>query len=298
MYDTDDLKTGYNSKNVTTGGPVEGGCAYVSFEEEPTLPTTASENLTGSDSDWDNLGELSDQGWSQSTSTSVNKFKGYHGKTLLSEVSDEENTFKVEFLEITRATTTKLRYGQNNVTTDSDGFVTGIDPTNIPDMVVPIVFDELLSNGVRQRTVFPRAKIDSIDDQGHQKGSLLVYGMTFTALVDESGRPYYVRRAKPASATGGDTKLSALSVGSLTLTPTFAAGTTSYAATTSNSSDTVSATANAASSGATVVITVNGNSIASGGTATWQTGENVVKVIVTNGHASKTYTVVVTKSGE
>lgn len=198
MNSTDDLKTTINPNNVTTGGPVEGGCCYTNFSASPTLPTTAAESLVGETSTWENVGELSDQGWTQSTSTSVNKFKGYHGTVLLTQISEEENTFKAEFLEVTRSTATKLRYGADNVTTDQDGFVSAIDPTHVPDEILPLVFDELFSNGVRQRTVFPRAKIDSIDDQAHQRGSLLVYGMTFTALVDDQGRPYYVRRAKKA----------------------------------------------------------------------------------------------------
>ena len=202
MYTIDDTNNNINPGNVTTGGPVEGGCCYTNFSDSPTLPTTASESLVESGSTWENVGELSDQGWTQSTSTSSNKFKGYHGSVLLTEVSDEENTFKAEFVEITRPTAAKLRYGKDKVTVDSDGFITAIDPTVVPGDIVPLVFDELFSNGVKQRTVFSRAKIDSIDDQAHQKGSLLVYGMTFTALVDSSGRPYYVRRAKPSAATG------------------------------------------------------------------------------------------------
>lgn len=204
MYTTDDTNTTINPSNVTTGGPVEGGCCYTNFSDSPQLPQTASESLVGTGSTWENVGELSDQGWTQSTSTSVNKFKGYHGTVLLTEVADEENTFKAEFLEITRATTDKLRYGESKVTVDEDGFVSAIDPTIVPGHIVPLVFDELLSNGIKQRTVFPRVKIDSVDDQAHQRGSLLVYGMTFTALVDSQNRPYYVRRSKPATTGSGE----------------------------------------------------------------------------------------------
>ena len=297
MYNTDDLNTGYNSKNVTTGGPVEGGCCYVSFDDNPTLPTTASESITGVGSGFLNLGELSDQGWSQSVSSTVNKFKGYHGKVLLSEVADEELTVKTEFLEVTRVNVLKLRYGVDNVTVDETGFATAMKHTSIPDETVALVFDELLSNGVKQRTVFPRVKIDSIDDQAHQKGALLVYGMTFTAYADDEGAAFYIYHAKPASSSAADATLSALSVGN-DLTPTFDKDVTAYAATTTDSTNTVTATATKASEGATVVITVNGNSIASGGTATWASGANTVKVVVTNGTSTKTYIVIVTKTGQ
>ena len=292
MLTTDDTNTTINPNNVTTGAPPEGACCYTDFSDEPTLPTTASESLTGSGSTWENVGELSDQGWTQSNSTTVQKFKGYHGTTLLSVVSEEENTFKAEFLEITRPTAAKLRFGAGNVTVDNDGFVSAINPTNVPDVTVPLVFDELLSNGVKQRTVFPRAKIESVDDQPHQRGALQYYGMTFTALVDDNGRPYYVRRAKRGVAA--DTSLTALTVGTLRLTPAFAQGNTEYAATTSESSVNVAAVASDAD--ATIAIKCGETTVTNGGSASLSAGENAITVTVTKGTDSRVYTVTVTKS--
>ncbi len=288
-----DNNTSINPSNVTTGSPVEGGCCYTSFEDSPTLPTTAASNIANAGSGFVNLGELSDQGYTQSTSTTVNKFKGWHGSVILSVVSDEENTFKAEFTEVTRAAVLKLRYGADNVTVDADGFVSAIDPTTVPNEVVPLVFDELFSNGVKQRTVFPRASIDSIDDQAHQKGSLLLYGMTFTANVDDDGKPYYIRRAKRTTTTD-DASLSALTVGSLTLSPTFDADLDAYTATTNEATATVTATATDNDSGIAVV--VNGDSIANGGTASFEDGANTIVITVTNGSATRSYTVTVTKS--
>ena len=292
MLTADDLNTTINPENVTTGSPVEGACCYTDFSDSPTLPTTASESLVETGSTWENVGELSDQGWTQSTSTSVNKFKGYHGKVLLTQVADEENTFKAEFVEITRATVAKLRYGADNVTIDNDGFVSAIDPKSVPDAIVPLVFDELFANGVKQRTVFPRAKIDSIDDQAHQRGSLLVYGMTFTALVDSNGRPYYVRRAKRGVTV--DTTLNSLTIGTLRLTPSFATGCYSYAASTTESSVDVTAVANDAN--ASVVIKNGSTTVTNGGTASLSAGENVITVTVANGTSTQVYTITVTKS--
>lgn len=91
-----------------------------------------------------------------------------------------------------------------------------------------------------------------------------------------------------------DTTLSALTIGSLTLAPTFAAGTTEY--TTETTATTATVTATATDNDAAVAITINGSSIASGGTATWQSGKNTVLITVTNGTYSKTYKVEVTKS--
>ena len=90
-----------------------------------------------------------------------------------------------------------------------------------------------------------------------------------------------------------DATLSALTIGALTLTPEFSPNVTSYAASTTNATNTITATAAAA--GATVAITVNDTPVQSGSAATWETGENTVEIVVTNGTASKTYTVIVTK---
>ncbi len=97
----------------------------------------------------------------------------------------------------------------------------------------------------------------------------------------------------PAEISGKNVNLSALTIGSLTLDPEFAAGTTEYTAVTANATNTITATAVDSSAG--VAITVNGNSISSGTTATWAEGENLVVVTVTNGGSSKRYTVTVTK---
>lgn len=98
----------------------------------------------------------------------------------------------------------------------------------------------------------------------------------------------------PASST--DATLSALSVGSLTLTPTFASGTLTYTAATTNASDVVTAVpGNAAAS---MKLTVGGKEIENGTPATWATGSNTLQIVVTaaDGTTTKTYKVTVTKS--
>lgn len=89
-------------------------------------------------------------------------------------------------------------------------------------------------------------------------------------------------------------KLSALSIGSLTLTPSFSAGTLHYTAGTTNASDTVTATA---ANGDAAAINVNGAAHTSGTAATWAEGENTVEVtVISAGKITQIYTVVVTAS--
>lgn len=96
-------------------------------------------------------------------------------------------------------------------------------------------------------------------------------------------------------AARAKTTLSALTIGSLTLTPAFDAGVTEYAVETTNATNKVTATPT--DEDATVTITLGeSTTIANGTSATWAAGENVLTIVVTNGDTTETYTVTVTKS--
>lgn len=87
-------------------------------------------------------------------------------------------------------------------------------------------------------------------------------------------------------------KLSALTLGTLTLSPAFDPNIIKYATTTTNASNAITATA---ASGVTVAITANGTSVDSGSSATWTAGENTVVITATKDGLVKTYTVTVVK---
>ena len=89
-------------------------------------------------------------------------------------------------------------------------------------------------------------------------------------------------------------QLTALTLGTLTLDPTFDADTYEYATTTTNATNAVTATGD---TGVEVAIKVNGAAHTSGDSATWELGENTVTVECTGeGMFPATYTVTVTKS--
>lgn len=90
--------------------------------------------------------------------------------------------------------------------------------------------------------------------------------------------------------------LAELNIGINALTPTFAAGTTSYTAATTNATDIVAAETE--DEGATVTIEMDDEEIENGSAVEWETGSNVVTFTVTaeNGATTKIYTVTVTKS--
>ena len=122
------------------------------------------------------------------------------------------------------------------------------------------------------------------------------YGTT-VVTPDLIFKPKYVTAASGDSGSGtatANTKLSALTIGNLTLSPTFDADTTAYTVATTNATNTVTATA--ADSNATIAITNGSTPVANGSAATWTDGTNTLTITVTSGAATKTYTVTVTKS--
>lgn len=98
-----------------------------------------------------------------------------------------------------------------------------------------------------------------------------------------------------AADTANDAQLSALKIGSETLSPTFDPTVLSYTVTASAASDKVEATP--AVAGAQVSITYNGANVRNGGTVTWEADSTAhpLTVTVQQGNAVRTYTINVTK---
>ena len=89
-------------------------------------------------------------------------------------------------------------------------------------------------------------------------------------------------------------KLTGLTIGALTLTPTFDADVEEYAVTTSNASNKVTATA---AEGLTVTLDLDGTAIENESSPSWEVGPNILTVTVENGIGESTaYVVTVTKT--
>lgn len=173
----------------------------------------------------------------------------------------------------------------------------------------------LMVRGVKKYRVYiyPRAKAALGNDNGQTRGSSITFQTaqtTFTIFADDKGdwrhtkefddeavaKAYLFEQCgiDAESSDVANAKLSALTVGTLRLTPAFNADVTEYTAETTASSDSV--TAIAADSGANVAISVDGTPVTNGGAAAWNSGENTLSIAVTNGTETRTYTVKVTKS--
>ena len=87
--------------------------------------------------------------------------------------------------------------------------------------------------------------------------------------------------------------LATLALGTVDLVPAFDPSIRHYTAATTNSTNTVTATA---TDGSTVVIKNGSTTVTSGSSATWNDGENTLTVTATKSGVTTTYTVIVTKS--
>lgn len=138
-----------------------------------------------------------------------------------------------------------------------------------------------------------------IEDQTVFKGTARydgqpVFGEGFVVININNAAPTASVPFAPDVANQSDAYLSALSIGSLTLSPVFNPATLAYSTATTNAQNAVTATA--AETDAMVEIKVNNTVVASGANATWVTGANTVEIKVTKGTTVRTYTVAVTKS--
>ena len=201
---------------------------------------------------------------------------------------------------------------------DKNGVVTYTAESQAP--YVAIGFAALRSDGkseyvwlLRVRFGIPNSTFQTLGDSATFQTPSLVGTVMRRNKPDSDGEHpfmYYLADGEPGAVqsavdgwfdtvyepdySGTAVSLSDLTIGSINLSPAFDADVTEYTAATSNATNTITATLN--DNTADAVITVNGDSLTNGGSATWETGENTVVITVTKGVSSKKYTVIVTKS--
>lgn len=276
-----------NTGRVAVGAALVTGAIFVAPTTAP-LPTDATTALSSA---YKCLGFTSDEGITISESSSNQSLRVWEGR-VEARNTRTEYTEQLSFTPVEcNEDVAKFTWGDGHVTVGNDGSLAiqhhggTMEPVHIVIETVPFAGAVARYCAKAQLTERGDMTGNGQDFSGRQA--------TMNCLANEAGTTMTEYVAFTGSAVA-DVALSALTIGSLELTPTFAAGTTAYAATTTDSSATVTATPHA--EGAGVVVVVNGSSIASGGTANWKTGANDVAVTVTNGGMSRTYHVSVNKT--
>lgn len=171
----------------------------------------------------------------------------------------------------------------------------------IPDNVIIGGYFELYLLAERGGTRFAQSEhAFFIQDQTAFKGTARYDGQP---VIAEGFVALGVKNTTPdATMTFAADKANEVDLASLsgvTLSPSFAAGTTTYTATTTNDSDAITALAKSTDAKVTIFYTTGTTTtqVVNGAAITWAAGaDNVVKVVVENGNSSKSYQITVTKN--
>lgn len=167
-----------NTANVTTGKRRISGGIYRA-PAGTTLPTDASTSLASA---FKNTGYISEDGYTNTLSKSVNEIKEWGGETVDSELTEQKEEFKFKMISSLNVDARKAVYGDSNVT-ESTGAITTVVKAGLYGEGVWVI-DEILKGGRLMRTVIPNGKITALGDIVHKGTEAIGYDVTLTALYD------------------------------------------------------------------------------------------------------------------
>lgn len=277
-----------NKDNVTTGKPKVGGSVYRA-PKGTTPPTNATSELSSA---FVCLGYISDDGLKNNENRSTTEIKAWGGDTVHAAQTDKSDTFTMTFLEALNPEVLKTVHGSNNVSGSlTEGLAVAVNSDMLDEYVWAI---DMILNGVLKRVVIPAGTVTNVSEVTYDDKSAVGYAATLSAMPDSEGNTHY-EYFKSAESTGiPDTTLTSLVIEGVTLTPAFLPTITSYRASTSATSNAITATASDDS--ATIAIKVNDtDTIENGQPYQWHAGTNPVSINVSKGGYRKTYNVTVTK---
>lgn len=174
-----------NTANVSVGKPKIGGAIYTA-PAGSTLPTDAT---TALDAAFKCLGYVSEDGLTNSNSPSTETVKAWGGDTVLTILSEREDTFTFKLLEVMDVEVLKAVYGADNVTgTLATGITVRANVSTAP--AACWVFDMVLTDGALKRIVVPNANVTELGDIVYRDSEAIGYEVTITAKPGDSSFDY------------------------------------------------------------------------------------------------------------
>lgn len=176
-----------SAANVTTGKPKIGGSVFRA-PIGTALPTDAK---TALDEAFKNLGYISDEGVTNSTSIESEEIKAWGGDTVAQPQTGKTDTFQLTMIESLNVEALKAYFGDENVTGTS--LQTGLTiQCNAKELQPSIwVIDMIATGNIPHRIVIPNGKPSEMEDITYVDNEATGLGMTLTALPDESGNTHY-----------------------------------------------------------------------------------------------------------
>ena len=183
-----------NSANVTAGTPKVGG-AFFHAPLGTDLPTDAK---TALDAAFKNLGYISEDGLTESTSIDTSTVKAWGGDVVMVNQTGKTTTFSLTLIEALNEEVQKYTHGADNVT---GNLTTGMTVKNASGELEPevLVVEQIMNGNVLKRTVIPNGKITDIGDISYKDGEPVGYNVTITASVDSTGTAsydYYIKQGE------------------------------------------------------------------------------------------------------
>jgi hypothetical protein len=189
-----------NALNVTAGKPNTSGAVFTA-PAGSTLPTSASATL---DTAFKDMGFVSEDGVTKSTSISTTTIKEWGGAPVLVTQDEKIISVKLKLIEYKRKDIHSFVHGSANIT-ESNGAITIRNNANDPGEQA-MVIDMILRGNIPYRMVIPRGKITSIGDIVYKTNEAIGYDIEITTMLDDSGNSVYEYiAAAAASGTTGTT---------------------------------------------------------------------------------------------
>lgn len=276
-----------DASRVTVGSALATGAIFIAVDGT-ALPTDATTSLSAA---WHCIGYTSDAGLSISESANNDAKRAWEG---LAEVISTKTQYQeqISFTPIEcNAEVAELMWGSGHVSVALDGSLTIQHHGQTMDPVMCVIETVPRSGIVNRRTC--RVQLQDRDTQTLNGSDLDGRQLTFDCLADSNGVTMTEYVAFTSAPYTDNALLASLVIGTLNLTPVFDPTIDTYAVTTTNASDRVTAIAQDAA--ATIAIDNGGTTVTNGNTASWSAGANELTVTVTNGGNSSTYTVNVTR---
>lgn len=182
------MATNKNSAaNVTTGKPKIGGAVFRA-PFGTTLPKDAKSEL---DAAFKNLGYISEDGVTNSTSLESEEIKAWGGDTVAQPQTSKTDTFQMTLIESLNVEALKAYFGNDNVT--GTDLQTGLSiQCNSKELEASVwVIDMVATGNIPHRIVIPNAKPSELEDITYVDNEAAGLGMTLAALPDEDGNTHY-----------------------------------------------------------------------------------------------------------
>lgn len=184
------------AKNVVFSKPKATGAVF-SAPEGTALPTDAA---TALDTKFESWGYINEDGVNENHSLSSESIRDYGKSIVLVVDGGDEVTVDFTPLEHTNPVVQRGLYGGDNVTLSGTDLAS-VKISDAAKETKPYVIEHVLSNGIIERDVLPRAKVTGIDTSTYSAGAAIGPKVTLTCMADDDGVFIYKYFAKPGAAT-------------------------------------------------------------------------------------------------